>query len=559
MIFTKLLSLFFVNFCMANYFKNMQCNFSVYFLNYFNHNKHFLQELSVNKNNYNEFDVITYGAAVQTHGEIVMVMLDVLRKFNSRNYSRELMTINLYLNNVSNTLDMIGKNDDGTFDYSDNTSNLIKGYTIMHLYIEEQLEKFIKKMCSNEPLDEEFVKFPYYNTCEDLHPKNLQYITEKLKNRIFDKNLHTNIERKNRKLNNNYVLNELISAINRCKYEEFHPKNLLFYDLMTNQHDFIENGVNQIKKYRIIKDGQPEHILDLLRFAPLIEKCSDGSTLTVLDVFRYVKYSFERLNIKCFEMLVQIAALHPIITFIQYYNSIFVNSTDVIGFRDHHEKAQIFYRNMINLGYTLIIHLEEFMDLKMFADFFINDIKDILSVVESLMIQFKQETISQFNEMSELLTKKTTKMLKVNKLDYSFEIVKLDENNIEIFYDKLIKNFDQIKAYTVELEKHKNSFFVVNNTMTKKFFAFHNSTHFLKSKIIDRMCEDNIYISLNKINSNYSDENFNDAIDSYDLSKINNEIKTVESQHDDEFENEENKLDNSKHFPDYMIDYLLFR
>ncbi|XP_050548150.1 uncharacterized protein LOC126909763, partial [Daktulosphaira vitifoliae] len=101
MILIKIISLININLTLGLSFNNLQCNFSKYWLNYFNHNKQYLNEISENIELYDVHSLCKYGDAIKTHGELVLVMLDVLREADKKLYSKELMSLNLYLNNVS--------------------------------------------------------------------------------------------------------------------------------------------------------------------------------------------------------------------------------------------------------------------------------------------------------------------------------------------------------------------------------------------------------------------------------------------------------------------------
>ncbi|XP_050544813.1 uncharacterized protein LOC126907511 isoform X2 [Daktulosphaira vitifoliae] len=84
----------------------LHCNFSKHLFNYFKHSEKYLYNF---ENNISELELRNYGTAVQSHGEIVMIMLDSLQEMDEEYIASDIMTINLYLNNVSGSINMIAK------------------------------------------------------------------------------------------------------------------------------------------------------------------------------------------------------------------------------------------------------------------------------------------------------------------------------------------------------------------------------------------------------------------------------------------------------------------
>ncbi|XP_050521361.1 uncharacterized protein LOC126894396 isoform X32 [Daktulosphaira vitifoliae] len=158
-----------ISFCIGLSKLELHCNFSKYMFNFFKHNEKYLLNLE-QRNNIQPVeleDLNTYGAALKTHGEIIMAMLDALRPFTKRTTAKDLMAINLYLNNVSGSLNFITRNCSGK--YNRNLSNVLRGYQLHHKTIVDDLNKFINKKCTNVTVDEDFIKCPDYNKSGSLN------------------------------------------------------------------------------------------------------------------------------------------------------------------------------------------------------------------------------------------------------------------------------------------------------------------------------------------------------------------------------------------------------
>ncbi|XP_050546390.1 uncharacterized protein LOC126908404 isoform X3 [Daktulosphaira vitifoliae] len=352
MILIKIITLFHIHLTFGLSFQRLHCNFIMYMLNYFNHNNRYLIEISENKEKYDVHSLNKYGDAIKTHGEIVLVMLDVLREANTN--STVLMSVNLYFNNVSEYVDFYGRNNDGIYDMSDQTSSILKGYKIIHDFFLKQFMNMKSNNCNYEIFDEIFIYCPDYNESREYTPENIQYVAKKLKNRLIqtDKQQNdTDDNIKNLQYSEVYIL--FNKAIKRSKYGDFLPKNLLFYDLMTSNCEMSEKDIIrsfQDKQYPLLTNEQNLYDLDIIRFAPLAVICPDNSRLTLYDVFRYVKYTIYRNDVKVFHTLMLAATFRPIALLVRLFIKILSSSTYIYDFNSDQKETSKFYENIISVG-----------------------------------------------------------------------------------------------------------------------------------------------------------------------------------------------------------------
>ncbi|XP_050534511.1 uncharacterized protein LOC126901793 isoform X2 [Daktulosphaira vitifoliae] len=105
-----ILSILLFNFnTMKSVHNERHCNFSRYMLNYFKLNEHYLLQMYKNFDMYTKEDLKKYGRAFQTHGDVVLLMIEDLHKINKNIVAYDLMTVNLYLNNNSGSINVMYK------------------------------------------------------------------------------------------------------------------------------------------------------------------------------------------------------------------------------------------------------------------------------------------------------------------------------------------------------------------------------------------------------------------------------------------------------------------
>ncbi|XP_050545358.1 uncharacterized protein LOC126907797 [Daktulosphaira vitifoliae] len=260
MIILKIISLIHIHLTLGLSFYYLQCNFIMYMLNYFSHNNQYLMEMSKNIKKYDVHSLSKYDDAIKNHGEIILVMLDVLRETDKTLYSTELMSVNLYLNNVSEYVDFYARNNEGIYDLSNQTSSILKGYKMVHDFLLEQLKKKILKLCRNVIYDQIFIYCPDYNESGEYTPENIQHVAKKLKNRLIQTDKQQNdTDYYTKKLGLSKLYNVFSNAIKRSKYLELLPKNLIFYDLITRNCDISEKEImrnSQDKQYPLLINGR---------------------------------------------------------------------------------------------------------------------------------------------------------------------------------------------------------------------------------------------------------------------------------------------------------------
>ncbi|XP_050526823.1 uncharacterized protein LOC126897335 [Daktulosphaira vitifoliae] len=538
-------------------YTELNCNFSRYVLNYFKHNEKYLLKLEEDKSNILIGDLQIYGRAIQSHGEIVIAMLEALRS-DWLNYPSSLMEVNLYLNNVSGSVEMSFKNKSGKFDDSNRILNLLEGFLMIHKAIVKRLEYFILSTCSGISFEEVFTNCPDFNKEKDYRIKFLPDIVEKLKNRFSITDLQLKDYRL--KLKHSEVFRILKLAMTNDSRWDFHPKKLLYYDLMMGQQKFGERNLLSSAQYRKIpevKDCHVVNVIDYFKFSPLTYKCPDDSYVTLFDVFRYMKYNFNTKQLQGYQELVLASTIRPILLVVRMYIS-FLKTFDDFCKSSWYDKSKNnldqIRISLTEIGTAIIKQIEyfnkQFIIQKLPKTYLNNICNDIRNIVG--------KDISQSYRTLNCIKLSTKNFFSNNKLN-SYCGIRMDYktthfNNIVQLYNMFSQRVSEMSTYLIELDKYKESLHVVNKTRNISSFYFSRSSYEIFKPyltMINRLCSPNIY---NEIYNLESTESINDETSR--IHTVNQD--TVDNEKQTDIQNNEDLSELNIPQPKYMIDYILF-
>ncbi|XP_050521343.1 uncharacterized protein LOC126894396 isoform X15 [Daktulosphaira vitifoliae] len=554
-----------ISFCIGLSKLELHCNFSKYMLNFFKHNEKYLLHLE-KRNNIQPVDfedLNTYGKALKTHGEIIMAMLDTLRPFSKRSTAHDLMSINLYLNNVSGSLNFITRNCSGK--YNRNLSNVLRGYQLHHRTIVDELNEFINNKCTNVTVDEDFIKCPDYNKSGIYNIKDLPKIAEKLKNRFTNYNVNNTATM----VNINEIFNALLSSLNSNKYNDFDPKNLLFFYLLNDNVDHRPFTINSNDvQFTLLKNKKK---LDLLRYATVKFKCPNNTYLNITDVFQYMLYSFNAQNMITFQELVITATIQPIIKLVRIYN---LNLKNLSSFVSNAiiKKNEINFFKIVKIGVEIVKNLDCIIHLNILNEYPESLLYALLKESKNIISCYKNNILYQSNTMTNIVNT-VQRFLKSNRLDITFGTT-FPENFIEYNFDSLfsiVEDYSQkVTAYITGLKSFKQIYKIVNKTYYFKYFYVSRNKNFFCDDVIEYICNQRSYTNL---------FNKNNVID------IQTETKTEVDKNDDFTFDIEDSINNlyteivessetsnqevdfvsctipesqTKNRPEYIKDYLLF-
>ncbi|XP_050544828.1 uncharacterized protein LOC126907518 [Daktulosphaira vitifoliae] len=530
----------------------LHCNFSKHLFNYFKYSEKYLYNF---ENNIPESELKDYGTAVKSHGEIVMIMLDSLREMDEEYIAADLMTVNLYLNNVSGSINIIAKNENGEFSRSERSQNLLEGYKILHRSIVERLEYFLNGKCFNISVKNDFIYLTNFQEPIKHSLEVLRNEIEKLNNKIIKIMKEYLTLREMFVLENNEILKNccdiikhLALAFEKKSYNIYNPKNVLFYDLMENRPCFLERDLasgSQAKQYvRYKGDNQQDDVLDMVRYAPLLLNSSNNYQIKLFDVFRFVKFDFNLENVQTFINLVNAATVRPIMLVVRIYFSLVRKFLTNCEFKNEKLKNDMKYK-IIDLGQNIVENMKSFMDMNLF-------IEQCATTIERIF-NLSYKVISSFKERNDLFLSSEIETISTNIYQYMKYILPetfIIEWNIVSFYDITEKKVNEIVLFVSELKKYQYCFEIAKKISHKSFFNWQLTTYTIKNNIpIDQLGNhEDIYRSLY-----FSDVN------TTDIKKHNSHSSSDENY---EMNNHNNKVFNngnqSYYSPKYLVDYLLY-
>ncbi|XP_050536953.1 uncharacterized protein LOC126903057 isoform X1 [Daktulosphaira vitifoliae] len=502
---------------LSRYEKPAQCSYSRYFLNFFNHNERFLLEIEKNNNNLTIEILMNYGKALQTHSEVIMIFLNEFFVCRSKTFPFTLMTLNMYLNNVSDSLNMIAQNKDGE---KNDAKKLLEGYKIIHFAVKNQLEIYIYNSCVNIPFKDNMVSCNPTIGENGYNMKNLININNKLKDRMLDK---------------------FKSSLKSNSYNKYHPKIFLFYDIMTLS---IDNS---------------QHIeLNLLRFTPLDFQCSKDIRLTIQDVFQYMKYDFNSMDVLPYIKLVISATFRPLAILIRNFLILIQ-----VASSDNSDSVTVWLKpQFIEMGQKIIEHVKKFITLSPYQykkTFLQRDV--LVKFVEANKNYIEKTRLSKTDiENNNILIKTLSNFFIKSKFYFTSGIVLTNKNitvdNADYIKNQLKKIIEKVDIYMKDLEKW-NIYLNFNVRKFKiQFFNISTFKKFIDFKVLDHICNTEAHSEIYNASKNDSN-NINigyfkdmEIVEYYiknlkdDYKEIDKDTKYCPSKYDLPFE------------PLHIIDYL---
>ncbi|XP_050527769.1 uncharacterized protein LOC126897873 isoform X1 [Daktulosphaira vitifoliae] len=522
--------------------KQRHCNFSRYMLNYFKHNEQYLLYLDKNSEKVTEEDLNEYDKAVQSHGNIVIFMIQELYYYHNDYYPSDLMTVNMYLNNISGSIIVIYK-EDAVNDIKNNKVFLsLEGLKLLNHTMIKCLDNYIKSNCTEEPIML-FVEYPIkllpsHILNIDQLSRATEYLREKLMTEI-------NFEK-----------------INNQDQQLFHPKNILFYNLMTNDSEENLTIGTKSKRRQNLDYDKPKEVLDLLRFAPLNIKCADETHLTLLDFFRFAEYQFFFCDIKTFHKILRGAIFYPVGVLIADYTH-FVNA-----FRNCKvlkKDNKIVQDSLVTLGKKIALILQTFINLKIYDverfDFF-----KIISSRLHLILNWVKGIPLRNEDLPEMMLKEIKNFMLKHKLKFNLEYENIFSEKIFVnILNIILGKTNLVESYIQEIKNHVNSLYSVYNLKLFGRISVKNYKHFLMPDIIDNICKENLFVEDRNTSDNFNDLNNsselnindignNDGLDEFKITNYENIKHPI-------FIRKKNKSlivsIEMKDFPKHMVDYFI--
>ncbi|XP_050543964.1 uncharacterized protein LOC126907016 isoform X2 [Daktulosphaira vitifoliae] len=524
--------------------KERHCNFSRYIFSYFIYCERYLLRFNKTVENISEEDLKKYGEAIQSHSDIILLMLAELYCLKSDYYARDLMAVNLYLNNVSGSVNIISINISNENTKENKILLLLEGYQKIHEHISAQLFHYIRNECNDEIVVSKFVVYPKIidESCT-LNMEQLILVTKDLENKIT-KEINTN------------------SCTHNSKHL-FYPKNIIHYDLFTYQPIENENNFMDGSQKRQIKANVAHDYLNLLRFTPLNIQCADGSNLTLSDAFRFIKFHFYHRHVASFQKLIRRFILYPCLVLLsKYYNLLISLTTSNINSWYYNKNICPLITPLAN---TVIEYLNKIKDLNILEETCYDLVSYCKKIIKQLLEVFDSNWPITNNNIliNHFESLKYASFHKGIKLEREPTIT-ITEDNFYFNYNSIIHYGNQVKNYIIQLVKHKDLIISQMHLHKQRKRGNIRQRKFLTDAVIDKLCKNDIYKTLNRTND--LDDIEEDLVNDDKFAELGfvkietslSSIQNVTSIDDKANELNNETTDASRYVLFYMVDYLMY-
>ncbi|XP_050531875.1 MATH and LRR domain-containing protein PFE0570w-like [Daktulosphaira vitifoliae] len=404
-------------------------------------------------------NLINYDSNLQFQSEYILAMLDELRTVQSDIFASELMSVNLYINNLQGKLKI---------DSLKNNNIQLKRKEFINNYkmINERLSKFTNLKCQTlkEPnIDERF--------------KDLKCYVDQI-SRIEITSLSTKKIIESLQLLKYHSFSTFKKSLDNGTYHDFHPTNILFYDLMTGSAAFdVSTNFYAFK--------ETNERLNSLREVVLSVNNNVEIKNTIVELFYCASSNYNAEYTKSFQQQVLAATVYPVFKCISHYLLAFKK---IYCDRNTPMKST---EAMINIGTSMRYNVKTFIELDLFAnkptEYLINmfdKFNDILNKTTNDTIKFMQP-----EKVSELLLM-CTKPMQLNQLEFNvddkFSNI-LSKNIYKTVIQEINNEVNEISKYIQSLTLHENLFKIIKRSIPHDDIFEIQPLNFMQKCILDRI------------------------------------------------------------------------
>ncbi|XP_050532286.1 kinesin-related protein 4-like isoform X4 [Daktulosphaira vitifoliae] len=445
--------------------KQLHCLFSKYVLRFFKLNEKLFILNNYDTNGQGKFgmtNLMNYDANLQSQSQYIKAMLNELRIRKKNYYAKDLMTVNLYLNNLQGNLNIIGSSENvSESPYSDPFSKeeilrnrFIKNYNMIVKYLIESVNSYCKSSCKNIEIDHRFDEL-----CELVNISEKETIYNDPKKILAE--IH---------LMKYHGLATFKQSIDGDNLNDYHPTKMMFYDLMTNNIKFDKSASNsnkqQINEFQKNKQesNDYENGLSNIREVVLASNQTSFTKKTILDAFYCVSSNFRAEYLKSFQQQVLAATVYPILKSVSNY---------MIAFK------QVFYVNnqllnqiepMLKVGNSLAENFRNFVNLYILPEKVNGYLVKLLNNVENIINIKSNKSLNKFRHtelVSEVLSLCSKPML-LNRLEFNVEDKpekRLNNEQFNILLNKLNNEVNKTRNYVTVLSVHRHIYIVIRRSV----------------------------------------------------------------------------------------------
>ncbi|XP_050539712.1 uncharacterized protein LOC126904603 [Daktulosphaira vitifoliae] len=387
----KILTVNFILFVNLNNFvlsqSKLNCYYSKYMLYYFNTKEIYFKKIA-SQNPIPVGKIEEFENEIKSMGEVVLTLLENLYynyenetavsstkdNINPYTYAHGLLTLNLYLNNVSKTLRL------HTYSNLTNAEKKLKGYNIfiiefqkIYQNIIDCLRRSISNDCFNGAMNYYYTQdFCYDNKYDNKHIKYYYFI--KLLPVLSNYNEKQIINNKLEKMQTLIKLDEVevdfkLTIMKKPKrnmhtvvkiQNRFHPNNILLLNLFRDKRNLKENEL-------LSNSSNP---MDLLRNVPINVKLENGKSANVTTLFEMIQRDFDVDCVYSYQKQILAATIHPVYsligTLVILMKKIYFSKAE--GYSEIEKRSKVFRQQLIGVNDVIKKSIENLVSFKIFPE-----------------------------------------------------------------------------------------------------------------------------------------------------------------------------------------------
>ncbi|XP_050429190.1 uncharacterized protein LOC126838642 isoform X2 [Adelges cooleyi] len=442
---------------------SLHCLFSEYILTYLQLNeKYFILK-------YGQSDVVTYTtynlsiyeSNLGSMAVYILAMLDELRKYEKNMFAFDLITANLYLNNLTGDLGIFST--EITTTQSNSVEFRREGFVANYRMMTEQFLNFTESNCLQYSTDELETRFG------DLHRAVRRM--DKMKAVTVPQKLMPELH-----MLRVQAFNSLKPTIDENRLDDYQPANMLFFDLMSGY-------VKRDHSAKALFPTRPRTLVDMVRnrqgggdsakFDDGLQAIREvvvntsrrgGSNNSIIDAFYCVSLNFDANYVRSFQQQVLAATVHPVFNSIAKYTIAFKQVLLLYKY-----KAK-YVQEITKIGSTLLNAFEKFIHLNLFSAKVTKYLTKLLDRLKTVINSQTKKSI--MNDQPELLAdilELCTKPMRLNLLEFNHNANVVSLITLEKYNDLIRdtqKDIVTTRAYVEALSTHRSVFDVVKRSVS---------------------------------------------------------------------------------------------
>ncbi|XP_050430820.1 uncharacterized protein LOC126839519 isoform X1 [Adelges cooleyi] len=417
-----------------------------------------------------------YDESLRAQGQTVLAMLDDLMTENDQKsftLPEAIMAINIYLNNVSNTL--LVRTFLEVYEPKDSQYNEVDVYKNefqkARTHIKAKLRQSIGENCTGLTPESS-----YYNIIS-RDSKTQSQGHERLNALLYDRYSYAyDNTLKQLELyadtfsDSDLAVKYLMSPIlNRQTYVQYYPQQMLFYDMLYR----AELDIDQVNWLNNIEPDD----LELLRDVTLVTKLKDGTNPDIEILFSMAQRCFEVKCVEAFQQQVLAATAHPLMLLVGSYVSLvkhmFYTGDDKFG--GVSTRVELFGERINDLGEFILNTMVGFIRLGLYTENDLDYLKQTALELDNLVKYNDKENIQGVkpNWIRQIFRRCSTPM-HVNLLNASNkeEVFTINsEENCNNTINALRLRAEKVGKYVENLDKYKSFY---HRIIGNRFFSHEN-------------------------------------------------------------------------------------